>query len=703
VRLGSASADAEQKGHEAAKAIDGDPKTGWGVAVGGDWHVRRVLRLGFESPLKLPGGGRIEVRLDQQHGSRHLLGRLRLSVGEPLRDTRPESERREELVERAFRDWRARERGRTRDWELLEPVSARSEVPWLTILPDGSVLASGDQTKSDTYEVRYRGDLTGVTAIRLEALPDERLPHGGPGRVHYEGPPGEFFLSEIRAVVDGGAVRFVGATESYARVTDGTRYRALLALDGDAQSGWSTSGREGEASHAVFQLGEPLAGGAEMTLELLFERYYAAGLGRFRVWVTRDPRGAEARDVPVEMDELFRRSWEGLSATEQGWLRRQFWLTASELASAQKEIRDRRRGMPAYPTTLVLAERGVENPRPTHIHHRGEFMEPGDRVEAGVPSVLPDLSVGVPRNRLGLARWLVSREHPLTARVVVNRQWAVLFGKGLVRTAEDFGFQGELPTHPELLDWLAVEFMEDGWSLKRLHRMLVLSATYRQSSRVTPDRLERDPDNRWLARMPRLRLEAELVRDAVLRAGGLLSGKMGGPSVFPPQPPGITTEGAYGPLEWKVSEGTDRYRRGLYTFMKRTAPYAMFATFDAPSGEACVARREASNTPLQALTGLNDEVVMEAAVAAGRWAAAQPGRVEEKAARLFERCLARTPTRAERRMLVEFWEAQHARFAAGEVDAAELAGVGEEGRVERAAWVALARVLMNLDEFLVRS
>ncbi len=193
----------------------------------------------------------------------------------------------------------------------------------------------------------------------------------------------------------------------------------------------------------------------------------------------------------------------------------------------------------------------------------------------------------------------------------MNRQWAAFFGRGLVRTVEDFGYQGERPTHPELLDWLAVSLVEAGWSMKTMHRLIVTSATYQQSSRLTPLLLAKDPENRLLARGPRVRLEAEVIRDSVLRQSGLLCEAIGGASVFPPQPPGVTTEGTYGGLAWNVSPGRDRYRRGLYTFTKRTAPYAMFTTFDAPSGEVCVARRDVSNSPLQALTLLNDVVFEE--------------------------------------------------------------------------------------------
>jgi hypothetical protein len=272
-----------------------------------------------------------------------------------------------------------------------------------------------------------------------------------------------------------------------------------------------------------------------------------------------------------------------------------------------------------------------------------------------------------------------------------------------------------------LLDWLAVEFMKQGWSLKQLHRLIATSATYQQSSSVGADvrrltsnsqtnqRLltsspttERDTDNRLLSRFPRARLDAELIRDSVLRASGQLSPKVGGPSVYPPQPASVTSEGVYGGRSWNESQGEDRYRRGLYTFAKRSAPYAMFNTFDGPSGEACVARRDVSNTPLQALTLLNDTVILEAAQALGRQLAAQPGSIESRVESLFRRCLTRPPSAEERAQLVKFYEAQRARFASGELKATTFAGPGDGDANDRAAWTALARALLNLDELIAK-
>jgi hypothetical protein len=284
----------------------------------------------------------------------------------------------------------------------------------------------------------------------------------------------------------------------------------------------------------------------------------------------------------------------------------------------------------------------------------------------------------------------------------MNRQWAAFFGTGIVRTTEDFGYQGEPPSHPELLDWLAVELVNQGWSLKQMHRLIVTSAAYQQDSQASPEKLEKDPQNRLVSRGPRVRLEAEQVRDVVLKAAGLLTNKLGGPSVFPPQPAGVASEGAYGPLDWKPSQGADRYRRGLYTFAKRTAPFAMFSTFDGPSGEACVAKREVSNTPLQSLTLLNDGVIVEAAQALGREMAAKDGSTQERATMLFRRCLTRPPTAPELELLVKFHDAQRERITAGQLDAAKLAGPGEGDAAERAAWTLTARAILNLDEMITK-
>jgi hypothetical protein len=426
-------------------------------------------------------------------------------------------------------------------------------------------------------------------------------------------------------------------------------------------------------------------------------------LGRFRISATSDTQAIEAGAVPAEIEAILLKPAEQQTPGEHERLVRHFVRVAPEMAAENAAIKKLRDEMPVFPTTLVMVERPATEVRATHIHKRGEFLQPTDLVEPGIPAVLPQIPPDAPHNRLTFARWLVDPGNPLTGRVTMNRAWGAICGRGLVRTPEDFGFQGDPPSHPELLDWLAVEFVKQGWSMKKMHRLIVTSATYRQSSQVTPELRAKDPQNRWLARGPRLRIEAELVRDSVLRISGLLSPKVGGPSVFPPQPAGVTSEGTYGGLPWTVSAGPDRYRRGMYTFAKRTAPYAMFNTFDSPSGEACVARREVSNTPLQALTLMNDTVFVEGSQALGSQMAAIAGPAEERLTKLFRRCLVRPPTGDELQLLNEFLARQQARIASGELDASKVAGAGDGTAADRAAWTTVARALLNLDETITKN
>ena len=636
----------------------------------------------------------------------------------------------EHLAQR-FSEWLVTERARAAHWTPLRPHEAKANLPLLTVQPDDSVFASGDISKNDTYTLRFRNVPAGTTALRLEALPDDRLPAHGPGMAYYEGPKGDFFLGEFRVKAGGQPVQLARTSQTYAKIwLGGDRSSAALAIDGNPETGWGVFERFGERHVAVFHFAQPLAAAAELEVQLQFGRHYACSLGRFRLSASRDAQ-ATASELPEEAETLLHVPEAQLTAAQIAKLREQFLLVAPELKAARAEI-EKLRKPPVHQTTLVLRERPPENPRPTHRHHRGEFLSPKETVAPGVLGVLNPLPSGAPTNRLGFAQWLVSPENPLTARVTVNRQWAAFFGRGLVRTTEDFGLQGDAPTHPELLDWLAVEFMApklgDGklgignrgstapspityspspWSLKHLHRLIVTSATYQQASaftrdpRTTPQTLDPRPQT-LLARFPRSRLDAELIRDSVLRASGQLSAKVGGPSVFPPQPASVTSEGVYGGKSWNESTGEDRYRRGLYTFAKRSAPYAMFNTFDGPSGEACVARRDVSNTPLQALTLLNDTVILEAAQALGRRLAAQPGSIESRVESLFRRCLTRPPSADERSQLVKFYETQRARFASGELKAADFAGKGDGDANDRAAWTALARALLNLDEMIAK-
>jgi len=609
---------------------------------------------------------------------------------------RPVAERRREALDEGFVKWLERERARTVRWTTLHPVEAKSNLPLLTVGDDDVVFVSGDMSKSDTYELKFRSALRGITAIRLEVLADERLPKHGPGRIFYEGSPGDFMLSNIELLSAGGKQPWAGASHSFAP----KKFEADKAIDDNLQTGWSIDGGQGRNHEAVFNLETPLADAGEFTIKMLFERYFAAGLGKFRISATTDT-GAEAREMPDEIESLLFVPEEELTAEQRAALREQFLLGAPELAAARKEI-DALRKPAEFTTTLVMQERPPENPRPTFVHNRGEYLQPTEHVEPGVVLIAGPFPPDAPHNRLGFARWLVSRDNPLTARVIMNRDWAAFFGQGIVRTLGDFGFQGAPPSHPELLDWLAAEFLQRGWSVKQMHKLIVMSATYQQASRATPELIARDPDNKLLARGPRFRMEAEMVRDSALRASGLLSEKMGGPSVHPSQPEGVT-EAAYGNPKWNADAGEDRYRRSIYTFMKRTAPFALYSNFDAPTGEACLARRDVSNTPLQALALLNDVVFLEASRALGRTLAAQDGSVDDRVRTLFRRCLTRPPTDDEVAMLSKFYVTQKERFANGDLDAKALAGEDAGDVIECAAWTALARALWNFDEAITRS
>ncbi len=364
------------------------------------------------------------------------------------------------------------------------------------------------------------------------------------------------------------------------------------------------------------------------------------------------------------------------------------------------------------PTTLVFRERS--KPKPAFILERGEYDQPKDPVERATPAFLPPMRDGMPKNRLGFAQWLLDPGHPLTARVTVNRFWQQVFGTGIVKTAEDFGSQGEPPSHPKLLDWLAVDFRENGWDMKRLMRQLVTSAAYRQTSAVSPDLLARDPDNRLLARGPRFRLDAEMLRDQALVVGGLLVEKMGGPGVKPPQPKGLWEAVGYvgsDTVKFTPDRGPEKvHRRTLYTFFKRTAPPPQLSTFDAPTREACTVRRERTNTPLQALLLLNDPQYVECARAlAERTMQEVDGPPEARAAALFRRAVLRRPDAAEREELVGLYQSQLEVYRQ-DLDAAKrLIAVGELppdanlDPAELAAWTVVANTVLNLDEVLCKN
>lgn len=376
----------------------------------------------------------------------------------------------------------------------------------------------------------------------------------------------------------------------------------------------------------------------------------------------------------------------------------------TQLAAEVKRLQtERDKFAKSLPTTMIL--RDLDKPRETNVLIRGDFLRKGDVVPAAVPAFLPAMAAASSnRTRLDLAKWLVSDENPLTARVTVNRVWGRFFGQGLVETENDFGLQGTPPTHPELLDWLSSELIATGWSLKQLHRTIVTSATYRQSSHKREDAERVDPLNKLISRQTRLRVDAEVIRDLALAASGLLDGRIGGPSVYPPQPDGVyafTQRNA----SWPTSKGADRYRRGLYTFFMRSAPYPMLTTFDTPRFNTTCTLRVRSNTPLQSLTLANDETMLEAARALGRRLIDEAKEDRDRINLAYQRCFARAPSQQEADRLLAFVESQRNEFLASPTDAksvSQAATASDEQLAELAAWTVVARVLLNLDEFITR-
>ena len=631
-----------------------------------------------------------------------------------------------------------------RSWTPLVPASARAaHGTVLTAGPDASVIASGPVPPSETYTVRAETTLPRITALRLEVLPDESLPQGGPGRDYY----GNFVLTGIVATsgprgTDGkGAVKFAEARADDAFGNADLR-ELLMKPDedkGDLPAGWAIDATRDSIRlrrQAVFVLAEPITApnGAALTIGLSFQgTAVSQAIGRFRLSVadTDAPLtvvSIRARTrVALEMPESSR------SEDKKKAVVTEYRAQAPALEPQRKRAEELQKAIADLQivSALVMQERPSYQRPSTFLRERGSFLSKGEKVYASTPRVLPPMADDQMPNRLGLARWLVSPANPLTARVAVNRAWEQFFGRGLVETSEDFGTQGSAPSHPELLDWLATELIAQKWSVKAIHRLMVTSAAYRQSAAVVPGLLERDPNNRLLARGPRFRMEAEMLRDATLAAAGLLSAKIGGPSVFPPQPEGIW-DNPYSDAKWVTSEGEDRYRRSLYTFIRRTSPYPSLTTFDATSRELCTVRRVRTNTPLQALTMLNDEAFFEAARALGGRMTTEGGATaRERAAYGFRLVTSRMPTSAETDRIVASYEKQLAHFrshrqaaervvsgAARAVDgatrpaptteaSASVSTSGSPSRatnasVESAAWTMVANALLNLDEAVNR-
>lgn len=552
----------------------------------------------------------------------------------------------------------------------------------LTAQDDGSILAKGKLENDDTYTVTLTLPAGTHTALRLEAIP-AKLPDGQLGVGRKPADP-NFVVSELTAEVVQGetsqAVRLTNPRADYAQ--DG--WPVAAAIDGDVKTGWAVSPRQREPHVAVFDFAEPITLTAESKLRVTLAQNYGDKLvlAQFRLTTSEaDPTTLSPRFESPETR-----------------------LARNELTAAQKSLNDFNAALPQLP---IFRELPVGKQRATRIHKRGNFLDPAGEVTPDVPSAFGKLPDGTPHNRLGLAQWLVSTENPLTPRVWTNRVWARLFGLGIVETEEDFGALGAPPSHPQLLDWLAAEYRDHGWSLKTLIKTIVMSDTYRQTSEITPALRDADPRNVLLSRGSRYRLSAEVVRDQALAVSGLLSLKPGGPSVMPPQPAGLWRS-TYNGTKWIDAEGEDRYRRGLYTYLKRTTPYPSFMTFDGGSGEVCQVRRIRTNTPLQALVTLNDPVYLEAAAALAKRMVTDDNDPQSRAARGLKLALLRPIRDDEVTPLLRLQQETRQAFDTTPNEAAALIKTtrGDAGNVpptEFAAWIVTASVILNLDEFLTRN
>ncbi len=600
-------------------------------------------------------------------------------------------------------------------------TASLAAVPWRSLTPDklaakhGTTLkadkeavitASGALPAKETYTVEAKLPLPRLTGFRLEAI-DDPDPKKAVGRAK----DGNFVLTKfaVKLFVPG---QFDGKELEIARVTadhSQNKFPVEAALKGEDSVGWAVAPQQQKSHVAVFELKSPLdvPEGARLvfTLDQQYKETYL--LGQFRLAAT-DASGPLKPDfTPDTVAAALAAKPEQRTAKQSEALAKYFREQVDEPGrKLHAALDDHAKKAPAAPATTaaVLAEEpGV---RKTFTHVRGNFLDKGTEVRAATPAVLHPLKPRAAQpDRLDLAQWLFAPENPLTARVSVNHVWKNLFGRGLVATVDDFGKQGEKPTHPELLDWLASEFPRLGWSRKALIKLIVTSATYKQSSVNRPELQERDPNNLLLARQSRLRLEAETVRDAYLAASGLLNPKIGGPSIRPPLPADIAALGYANSVKWTESKGDEKNRRGLYIFFQRTVPYPMLMTFDAPDSNTTCARRERSNTPLQALTLLNDPVFFECAQQLGaRMAEVPTADAAERIRHGFERALARPPSAEELSRLLKLYEAQLKLAQANADGAAKIAGAAKPAPEtgEKATLVALGRVMLNLDEFFTR-
>ncbi len=591
------------------------------------------------------------------------------------------------------------------EWTVLSAVEAKSESgATLKVLDDGSLLASGSNPAQDGFVITFKPPMANFTGIRLEALPDDSLVNKGPGRADN----GNFVLTELKLQVKDRPIELTAIKADFEQGD----LKLSATLDGKNDTGWAVASEFGKPHVGLYEVRTPptASDGDLITCRLEFRSPHVSHvLGRFRVSVTNSPLGT-IRDIHDKLREALAIAADKRNDAQRKDIADYYLNSNAALNAAKKAADDARNSRNSYerslPRTMVMRERA--EPRETFILVKGAYNVFSDKVEHGVLSEILPLPSNAAKNRLALAQWLVSPEHPLTARVTVNRFWQQFFGTGLVKTADDFGIQGDRPSHPELLDWLAVEFRESGWNVKHLVKLMVTSAAYRQSSKIAPGMAERDPDNRLLARGPRFRLPSWMIRDQALAISGLLIDRSGGSPVKGYQPSGIWEDATFGRIKYEQDHGDALYRRSLYTFWRRIAAPTVF--FDVANRQNCSVKSDRTNTPLHALVTLNDVTYVEAARGLAQRtllsasAKDEPARVRE----IFRRCTSRQPSEKEVERITKRLTVLRTTYGQNAEAAQKLLAVGESkpdaqiNPTELAAWTSLANLLLNLDEAITK-
>jgi len=565
---------------------------------------------------------------------------------------------------------------------------------------DGSLLVSGANPAKAKYTLEFDTSVKDITGLKIEVLPDKSLSANGPGRTKH----GNFVLNDLRVYAtdqdkfnaDQHRVPLISPRSNYSQKD----WPAKNAIDGNVAegkngTGWAIANQFGKKHYLIISTTRSVSFKGPTRLQVVLDQQYGTQhtIGRFRI--TARTGHAPNDGIPASIVQALQVPKGKRDPSQTKALLDYFSNKDPKIKQLQTEL-GKPAPKPPVMSVRVISER-TKSPRTTYILHRGEFKQPKDKVSALTPDVLPALINQTQGDRLDLARWLVSGKNPLVARVTVNHIWANLFGEGIVRTPDDFGIRGQAPTHPELLDWLANELIRNKWSRKKMIKLIVTSATYRQTSTHRPELERRDPSNRLLHRQNRFRVEAEIIRDLNLAASGMLSLKIGGPSVFPPLPAGVAAVSYANNFKWATSKGEDRNRRGLYTFFKRTAPHPNLLTFDCPDSNVTCIKRTRSNTPLAALTTLNNEVFSEAAKTLGKRLIQEKENDKDRIIYGFRLCVARVPTNYEQESLRKLLDGARKYYKTHETEA-----IAYNGGTEASAWAATARVMLNMDEFITR-